>query len=447
MRRLQHKFQELVVIGVHSAKFVAEKSTDALRQAVARLEIAHPVINDRDHDLWRAYGIRAWPTMVVIDGEGIVRASHEGELPGPTFDLWLERLILHAGRTGRLAGAATSLRDLVLARTAPENAPPLRFPAKVQASIDGQVFVADTGHHRVLELSLDQRRERAIIRRSFGQDPGFEDGPAALARFCAPHGLARWGSDLFVADTGNHAVRVIDLVKGQVRTLAGTGDKAERIVTGRAARDTALRSPWDLCCHRQHILFIAMAGSHQIFQLRDEVELVVHAGSGRELLLDEMRAKSAFNQPSGLCLGRGGLFVADTEASAVRYVPHDPEARVETFVGTGLFAFGDRDGTGLEAELQHPSGITQNDGWLYVADSFNHKIKRLDPLTRETRSLVGTGQAGDRDGSFAVAQLALPEGLSFEPGRRRLFIADTNNHKIRVADLDAREIWTLEIQG
>jgi sugar lactone lactonase YvrE len=206
-----------------------------------------------------------------------------------------------------------------------------------------------------------------------------------------------------------------------------------------------------------------MAGSHQIYGLStgeallpgDEStppELKVFAGTGAEALVDDLRARAGFNQPSGLAASRSHLFVADAEASAVRQVPvaaelGGGESRIETLIGTGLFDFGDADGTGREVLLQHPTGLTLFDGWIYIADTYNHKIKRLDPATRETRSLFGDGTCGLADGSFDQARLAEPEGLSFEPGRRRVYIADTGNHRIRVADLETRQIWTLEIES
>lgn len=460
VRRLKELFGDaLVVIGVHSAKFEAEKSTRAIRQAVLRHQIDYPVVNDHRFDIWRSYCVRAWPTLILVDPEGCLKAQHSGEIEADQLAPLIGRMIEHFDRRGILS------REPLAARSE-EPAEPvgtLRFPSKVLASMDGHLFVADTGHHRLLEIALDAERRRGRIRRVFGRgEPGLEDGAARQASFHSPHGIARWGSRLYVADTGNHAIRRIDLVGGEVRTLAGTGRKAPKLGLAGPPGATPLRSPWDICCHRHSQLFIAMAGSHQIYSLTtgeallpgDEPpppELAVFAGTGAEALIDDQRLRASFNQPSGLAANRNQLFVADAEASAIRRVPvaGEPsgESRVETLIGTGLFDFGDTDGTGLEVLLQHPTGIALFDGWLYIADTFNHKIKRLDPATRETRSLFGNGQCGCQDGSFDEAMLAEPEGLSFEPGRRRIYVADTSNHRIRVADLDTRCIWSLEIEA
>ncbi len=459
IRKLQATFGDaLVIVGVHSAKFEAEKATSAIRQAVLRHDVDYPVVNDHRFDIWNAYCVRAWPTLILIDPEGCLKAQHSGEIEADQLEPLIRRMLDHFGKRGLL-----NTEPLERRREAPPENGPLRFPSKVLASMDGHLFVADTGHHRLLEIALDRERRRGKIRRIFGQgQPGMDDGPARRATFHSPHGIARWGSRLYVADTGNHAIRKIDLIGGEVQTLAGTGHKAHRLGLSGPPAETALRSPWDLCCHRHSQVFIAMAGSHQIYSLTTgeallpgddppPPQLSVFAGTGAEALVDDLRVRASFNQPSGLAASRTQLFVADAEASAIRVVPvaseqGGNESRVETLIGTGLFDFGDQDGTGQEVLLQHPTGIAHFDGWLYLADTFNHKIKRLDPVTRETRSLFGNGESGFIDGNFDEVRLSEPEGLSFEPGRRRIYVADTSNHKIRVADLDTRQLWTLEIE-
>ena len=459
IRQLQARFGDaLVIIGVHSAKFEAEKATSAIRQAVLRHEVDYPVVNDHRFEIWRSYCVRAWPTLILVDPEGCLKAQHSGEIEAEQLEPLIARMIQHFSGRGLINNEPLARRP----EPAAENGP-LRFPSKVLASMDGHLFVADTGHHRLLEIALDPERRRGRIRRVFGRgEPGMEDGPARHASFHSPHGIARWGSRLYVADTGNHAIRKIDLIGGEVKTLAGTGRKALKLGLSGDPAATALRSPWDICCHRHSQVFVAMAGSHQIYCLTTgeallpgdqppPPEMSVFAGNGAEALVDDLRIRASFNQPSGLAASRTQLFIADAEASAVRVVPlaaeqGGGESRVETLIGTGLFDFGDHDGTGLEVLLQHPTGIAHFDGWLYIADTFNHKIKRLDPNTRETRSLFGNGNSGRVDGSFDEAELSEPEGLSFEPGRRRIYIADTSNHAIRVADLDTRQLWTLEIE-
>jgi DNA-binding beta-propeller fold protein YncE len=265
--------------------------------------------------------------------------------------------------------------------------------------------------------------------------------------------MALLGNKLYVADTENHAIRVINLVREEVRTVAGTGMLGRTLgANGDTPTTTDLRSPWALVA-LDRVLLIAMAGSHQIWMLNNEETLDVFAGTGAEALLDGPRVEAAFNQPSDIVLEMGHLFVADAEASAIRAIALNEDPHVMTLVGQGLFTFGDIDGVGAEVRLQHPTGLASansgagsalDSGVIYIADSYNHKIKTLDPTTRTVETLIGTGEAGTADGPFAQAQLYEPEGVAVANGR--LYLADTNNHAIRVADLTTQEVDTLRLQ-
>ncbi len=124
---------------------------------------------------------------------------------------------------------------------------------------------------------------------------------------------------LYVADTENHAIRAINLGSGRVRTIAGTGEKAHRRLGVGDPTSTPLRSPWALWAEG-NILFIAMAGSQQIWVMVGEGQIGPFFGNGREALVDGTAVEASFNQPSDLSLGMGHLFVADSEASAIRAI-------------------------------------------------------------------------------------------------------------------------------
>lgn len=403
--------------------------------------IHHPVVNDADFAIWSQYGVRAWPTVVLVDPAGKVVGQQSGEIEATVLMPILDEMI-----------AAFAAADLLDRHPVPglqpeiehEPARVLQHPSKLLYATGDRLFVADTGHHRVVEVQLSLDGRQGEIVRSFGSgQAGLQDGPIQQAQFHDPHGLALQGSTLYVADTENHALRAIDLVREQVRTIAGTGQKAQGLErTGNTPTTMALRSPWALVSADQ-VLFIAMAGSHQIWVLVNGAQLGVFAGNGREALVDGPRAEASFNQPSDLGLAMGHLFVADAEASAIRAIGLDQDASVMTLVGQGLFDFGDVDGTGTAVRLQHPTGLAIDHGILYVADSYNHKIKTLDPTTGAVTTLIGTGVAGLVDGDFAEAQLYEPEGLAVANGR--IYIADTNNHSVRVADLATRQIYTLTL--
>src|SRR5262249_26467021 len=187
--------------------------------------------------------------------------------------------------------------------------------------------------------------------------PGRHDGAFRDASFNDPQGMAVAGDRLYVADRKNHLIRLLDLVRGTVKTIAGTGNQGHGRPGAGPALETPLNSPWDLCLV-DRALFIAMAGNHQIWKLDLDVNTIgPFAGSGREDIADGAPVEACFAQPSGLATDGKNVYVADSEASAIRAITLVGEPRVRTIVGKGLFEFGDTDGRGEQVRLQHPLGV------------------------------------------------------------------------------------------
>ena len=248
------------------------------------------------------------------------------------------------------------------------------------------------------------------------------------------------GRFLYVADTGNHAVRRVDLEAGTVVTIAGTGQQARSYPPPAGFGPvTALSSPWDLALSGSSLL-IAMAGSHQIWALDLQSGAVRPlAGSGAEGTADGPPADAELAQPSGLSIDeKGRVFFADSEASSIRVV--QPDGRVGTVAGSGysLFEFGADDGQGARARFQHPLGVVAYGGRLYVADTYNSRIRVVDPETGAVSTLGGS-DPGWRDG--AQPRFYEPGGIDAWDGR--LYVADTNNHAIRVIDAGTGATRTL----
>ena len=453
LRKLEQKYaRELVVIGVHSAKFPNEKYADNVLLAARRHELRHPIVNDADFQVWRQYACRAWPTLMFVDPAGKVIGKHEGELPYEAFDDLLARMIAEFDAKGMLDRRPLNLQPDADTDAAADT--PLAFPGKILADGPGnRLFIADTNHNRIVITDLDGQTQ-AIIG-SGAED--FADGNYASAAFNHPQGLELVNDILYVADTENHAIRRISLTAAQVDTIAGTGQQGHVRRAIGPGPQTALSSPWDLA-HHNGILYIAMAGIHQLWRLSLTDGIVrPHAGTGAENIDNGPLATATLAQPSGIVIGknRAGdpiLYFADSETSSIRSAGIDPAAgRVATLVGIDLFAFGDRDGVEHNVRLQHPIGIAWHDGELFVADTYNHKIKKLLPLTRSVQTLLGCGAAGHHDGSGQHAAFSEPSGLSFavfDDGRPpRLYIADTNNHAVRIADLAADTVQTLHLTG
>ncbi len=322
----------------------------------------------------------------------------------------------------------------------------LSFPGKILADGLGQrLFVADTGHNRIVVCDLEGRGAQ-----TFGNgEAGRTDGGSRAARFCRPQGMALIGDALTVCDSGNHVLRRIDLASQTVTTVAGTGAQAGARPSGGPGMITPLSSPWDICYHHsdEGVLTLAMAGSHQLwrYDLRSG-EVQPYAGNGRESCINGALKTSAFAQPGGVAADEHALYIADSESSSLRRIrvsPNTGEEVVETLIGGGLYTWGDADGDGDSACLQHPMGVCAYRGLIYIADTYNHKIRVFDPITGNTQTLAGTGKSGMANGFGSAAQFNEPNGLSGANGN--LYIADTNNHCLRVFHLETGIVSTLEL--
>jgi DNA-binding beta-propeller fold protein YncE len=441
LKKLEAKYKdELVVIGVHSAKFYGERESENIRQAILRYELEHPVVNDNQMIIWQQYAVRSWPTLILIDPTGKVIGSRSGEGIYEAFDEAIRRVIENFDKRGLIDRKPLKLK-LEKER---KQASVLNFPGKVLADeASNQLFIADSNHNRIVVLSLSDNSVKTVV----GEGTrGMKDGTFEQATFNNPQGMAYNSQDrlLYVADTDNHAIRKVDFKANTVSTIAGTGEQT-RSYPGMAGtgKKTALNSPWDLLIHEGK-LYIAMAGSHQLWRMDLKSNYIApHAGTGREALIDSTLDRAALAQPSGITTDGKRLYFADSEVSSIRAADISPRGKLETLVGGDLFEFGDVDGQGFEARLQHPLGVTYHEGSLYVADTYNNKIKRLNPNTKTIETFLGTGKEGMQDGNKPTFDE--PGGLSVADGK--LYIADTNNHVIRVADLKTKQVSTLQIKG
>ena len=446
LKRLEEKYGDaLVVVGVHSAKFTNERKADNIRRILVRYDITHPVANDADFIVWKEYGARAWPTQVLIDPEGYVVATASGEGKAQAFDRAIATVIRVFDERGLIDRAPIELAPEGRGTAAVPDASLLAFPGKVFADeATSRLFIADSNHHRIVVTDFGGR----VLDIVGDGHAGRADGPFEDARFYRPQGLAldrERGGRLYVADTESHAVRAVDFDARRVTTIAGTGRQASWGGQGGAALETALSSPWDLALDGR-LLFVAMAGTHQIWIIDLERGLALpYAGSGREARQDGDVDSASLAQPSGLALADGSLFVADAESNVIRRIALPPENTVRTLVGGDLFEFGDRDGRGDAVRLQHPLGLAWARGSVFVADTYNHKIKRLDPGTGHVLTLAGTGKEGRADGVAAVATFYEPGGLAATSDA--LYVADTNNHAVRRIALDNGQVTTLAFSG
>lgn len=457
LKKLEQAYpNELVVIGVHSAKFEGEKDIANIREAVQRYEIEHPVVNDANLEIWNRFGVRSWPTLVLIDPNGEAVWVGSGEHKFEDLQRLIERGLPYYRKYGLINAAPLGLIKKTKAPTTS-----LRFPGKVLADqASERLFVADSNHNRIVVSDLAGKLQAVIGSGAKGR----ADGAFEACSFYHPQGMALVGNDLYIADTENHLLRKIDLAGKKVRTIAGTGEQGNGWPRGQGQSRfvgppiaTPLSSPWALWVHGSD-LYIAMAGLHQIWKMPlDAREIGPYAGNGREDIVDGPLVPSepyrtgfaSFAQPSGLASDGKRLFVADSEGSAIRAVPFEAAGRVETLFGTpgSLFDFGDIDGDRRTARLQHPLGVVFYQGKLYVADTYNKKIKVVDLAAGTCRTLAGTGHVGNVNAAEGLqATFNEPGGIS--AAGDKLYVADTNNHAVRIISLkDANRVSTLSFDA
>ena len=454
LRKLEMKYADtLFVIGVHSAKFDTERATENVRAAVSRYNVNHPVVNDVELRVMSAFAARAWPTLMFIDPEGKVIGKHEGEFQLDAMDRVLSTMIDEFDGAGVLNRAPVPFEF----GSEAESHGALSFPGKILAADDGNLYIADSNHHRVIVASQDGvvsdiigNGESPLALESFDPPPGVlnpigsewgYDAPL----FDNPQGMALDGEVLYVSDAGTHTIQRVDLMSQTVSVIAGTGEQSLIRHAGGEAMAFPLNSPYDLE-YADGILYIAMAGVHQLWQMDVDVAMIEpFAGTGAENIVDGERLEALLAQPYGLALDGNNLFFADSETSAIRVAKIGSGGRVVTLTGTGLFAFGDRDGIGKDALLQHPQDVTWAPGAVYIADTYNQKIKRMELSTLRITTVAGNGSQGDADGDALSASFDEPAGISYRDGI--VYLADTNNHSIRRLDIEDGTVDTIELVG
>ena len=403
--RARHR-ERLQVVAVHVPRFDAEREVRRSSKRSHAQQHEFPIAHDGDWTLWQHYGIEAWPTVVLLDGEGNVRERIVGE--GGLRELDARVAALISELTPQLLNP-----DPVRLRRSGEPPLPMRFPVGLALS-GNYLYVADSGHHRVLECDTSGR-----ILRQFGSgSPGFIDGPMELAALSRPHGLFVQRDVLYVADTGNHAVRAIELRTGDIATVCGAG-RPGTTVEGPLAdpRAVALDQPRDVILAGDK-LFIATAGDNRIWRLdlgTSTLKLV--AGNGRLSVTDGTMAMASFAEPVSLACVQQSLYVCEAVGSAVRSV-HTRTGQVTTLVGQDPWQFGRVDGARTDARLQNPQAVALDPEApvLWIADSGNDTLRRLR---------LGGGELT----TYELPQrLHAPAGLAVSA--EAVWIADTDAHAV-----------------
>ncbi|GAB0091012.1 NHL repeat-containing protein 2 [Sergentomyia squamirostris] len=462
----------LVVIGVHSAKFDNEKDSANILSAVQRYNITHPVVNDVNSSMWNDIGVQCWPTLLVLGPRGNPLFVCMGEGHMNSLVKYIRASLTFYLEQNAIVTKSLPIKpstDLLMKSQ-------LKFPGKIACSKNSDsedvaelYAISDSGNHRIIVINA----QGEVLQKIGGKTAGFVNGSFKSCRFDSPQGVCFLDSDtIFVADTENHTIRRIDLKAKTVETIAGIGKQGNDRIGGKPGPEQEISSPWDLAVFRtkdmdmsfhmdestipeKDLLLIAMAGNHQIwayflddliwwkFRKCSVKTCAMIAGNGNEENRNNAYpTNAAFAQPSGLAVARDlkELYIADSESSCVRKLSLS-DGKVSGVVGgernpQNLFAFGDVDGKNILAKLQHPLGVAynQHEKAVYVADTYNHKIKKIDPLTQSITTLNCKGHSFNE-----------PGGLCVNPSGTHVLVADTNNHSIEIISLATLEVKSLNI--
>uniref|UniRef100_A0A6B2KZE9 Thioredoxin domain-containing protein n=1 Tax=Arcella intermedia TaxID=1963864 RepID=A0A6B2KZE9_9EUKA len=463
----QYSNEPIVFIGVHSAKFENERNTDAIRNAILKNGIHHPVINDYRMEMWKHMRVSGWPSFAILNPYGELIYLGMGETSKTMVKVMLEAsLSVYKEALSHHKIELELEKDKVRSDSQTKSKTQLSYPGKVYVHAETQrLFISDSSNNRVLifQLQNEENNPKAYLLHEIGSgDANFNPDQQTFnnCSFNNPQGLYYdYDQDvIYLADTDNHCLKAIDLNSFLVKTIAGIGTQGNDYVGGKTSGQE-LNSPWDICkSPKLDALYVAMAGQHQIWLYNLKTHISHNfagigsesSGNSKDLL------KSTWAQPSGVCLDNNEecLFIADAESSKIRGIKLK-EAESVTFVGGNevdddLKAFGDMDGEGKNAKLQHPLAVC----WIgdsvkgydvVVSDTYNHKIKLLSSSSRSIKTWSGSTK-GMEDGDLGTAKFNEPSGLSFDPANERIYVSDTNNHSIRRIDIKTGKVQTVSLE-
>ncbi|MBE7410846.1 MAG: hypothetical protein L6Q54_08605 [Leptospiraceae bacterium] len=436
LKSIERKWSnELAVITIYSDRNYSKEKNEIVRQAILLNDIDHPVVIDKDFSLWQTYNLNSWPTLIIIHPNGEILGQFSGE------DIFqsLDSIVSEVVKDSESSDTLNRNKTLPLKKTIePERL--LYFPEKL--AIDAKeklLYVSDSKNNRILKIHI----ESGEILESIGSGySGNKDGDYDSSEFNHPQGIFLKDKSLFVADTKNHSIRKIHLEKKVVETIAGNFSRARTIHLPGFGKNVNLSSPKDIL-ELQGTLYIAMSGHHQIWKMdlkTSEIDLFI--GSGNNNLLDGNFKDASLSHPYRMTYHDNTLYFTDRETNAIRSAKLIQE-KVDTLAGKGIFESGDVDGIFPKTRLQNPSDLFYHDGLIYFSDSQNHKIKTLNPITKEIKTLIHSKNFDEtvhanKDNSFE------PSGISLF--QNKIYFADIKNHSIRILDLKTKELSELKIK-
>jgi sugar lactone lactonase YvrE len=308
---------------------------------------------------------------------------------------------------------------------------PLILPSAIVFDSAGNLYFAETANHVVRKVDTVGRI--TTIAGTGAQGFSGDAGPATAATLDSPQGLALdAANNLYIADTHNHRIRKLDLTSGLIATIAGTtpgfsGDNA-------SATASQLDLPTALAVDPANNLYVADTGNHRIRKISATGLITTIAGNGTQGFSGDAgpATSAAIDSPAGIALdSASNLYLADTHNYRIRRI--DTTGRIATIAGAGTLGFSGDTAPATAATLALPHGLTIDaNGDLYLADTANHRIRRIDAATGIITTVAGDGTQGfSGDGGPAIAaSLDSPSNTAISPSTV-LTLADTGDQRIR----------------
>jgi len=311
----------------------------------------------------------------------------------------------------------------------------LSFPHGAAVDSEGNLFIADQNNHRIRKVDASTGVISTVAGNGIFGFNG-DGGPATLARLDGPVGVAVDNEgNLFIADINNHRIRKVDASTGVISTVAGNGARGFS-GDGGPAISAQLHAPYDVAFDSSGNLFIADMSNNRIRKVDATTGIIsTVAGNGIDGFSGDggLATQASLDRPFGVAVDSSGtLFIADTDNHRVRKVDATTGI-ISTVAGDGTFGFSGDGSPATLARLNSPSEVAfDSSGNLFISDWGNDRIRKVDASTGVISTVAGDGTAsfGGDGGPATLASLNLPSGLAFD-SEGTLFIADQLNHRIR----------------
>lgn len=325
----------------------------------------------------------------------------------------------------------------------------LRFPISLVFDNTGNLFIGDLSNHRIRKID----KQTNIISTVVGSGRGYsgDNGPATSAVLDTPAGFAMDANgNIYIADSHNNRIRKVDATTQVITTIAGDG-VADISGDGFQAINARLNRPNSVALDANGNIYIADRGNNKIRKITVSTGVIsTVAGLGLDTFSGDggPAVNAQLNAPTGLTITNGNIYVADLSNHRVRKIDLNTGI-ITSIAGNGTASFnsgysGDN-GLAVNAQINNPTDVAlDKQGNVYIADVFNHCIRKITASTGIITTIAGNGTPGfSGDGGQAVqATLNAPQGIEID-AQGNIYVADTRNHRIRKIDATTKIINTI----